>query len=239
MFDTIDDIISFYKTNTGNKHQQIYDTFNYNMKNDRELSHLFHALPGFGEDPFQWNWKLLVDTMPSHFRFLEIGVYKGRVCTTVGYLAERSGKSCSVIGISPLDTSGDKYSTYDNIDYKSEILTNYKKFVSHDNLQLIKGYSQDTSILQQVQQMAPFDILFIDGSHDYNDVVSDIQNYSKLVNTNGYVVMDDASLYVKNAYGRFLGHPDVSRAANEVMDTLPNFEHLYVVGHNRVWRKLS
>ena len=82
-------------------------------------------------------------------------------------------------------------------------------------------------------------MIFIDGSHDYEDVVHDILNYSKLLIIGGYLVMDDASLYLNDAYGQFLGHPDVGNACKQYLDNNPNFEELYAIGHNRVWKKIS
>jgi hypothetical protein len=49
--------------------------------------------------------------------------------------------------------------------------------------------------------------------------------------------MDDASLFITDAYGSFLGHPDVGKAIIDNLDNNPEFIHLYAVGHNRVWRK--
>ena len=54
-------------------------------------------------------------------------------------------------------------------------------------------------------------MIFIDGSHDYENVVFDILNYSKMLLTGGYLIMDDSSLYLDNSYGKFKGHPDVIR----------------------------
>jgi hypothetical protein len=56
---------------------------------------------------------------------------------------------------------------------------------------------------------------------------------------NPSIYLDDASLYIDNPYGIFLGHPDVGRAINDTLDTVNNLKHLYAVGHNRIWKKLQ
>lgn len=77
-----------------------------------------------------------------------------------------------------------------------------------------------------------YDVIFIDGCHDYKNVCLDINNYSQMLKSGGYLVMDDASIYIKDAYGAFLGNPDVGKAINDCLDNNNDFIHLYSVGHN-------
>ena len=50
--------------------------------------------------------------------------------------------------------------------------------------------------------------------------------------------MDDASLYLNDSYGQFKGHPDVGKACKDYLENNQDFEEMYAVGHNRVWRKI-
>ena len=52
----------------------------------------------------------------------------------------------------------------------------------------------------------------------------------------GYLVLDDASLFLENPFGRFLGHEDVCRAIKDTLDARTDLTHLFAVGHNRVWK---
>jgi hypothetical protein len=196
-------------------------------------------MDGYGENAFSWSWKLLVEAMPTNFTFLEIGVYKGRVLSQVGLLSSTSNKNAKIYGITPLSTSGDKYlQNYDDVDYRSVICNNFlKNNSSSENLTILNGYSQDPDILKNARGYGKFDIIFIDGSHNYEDVCSDISNYVPMLKSGGYLVMDDASLYLDGAFGMFLGHPDVGKAILDVLDKMVDMEHIYAVGHNRVWRK--
>jgi len=154
-------------------------------------------------------------------------------------LANRTNQQCDLLGVTPLSTTGDKYSQYDDVDYLSEIHNNLHKCgVPKERLHILKGFSQEKHIVDNVRERGPFDIVFVDGSHDYDNVCIDIHNFGDMVKPGGMFVMDDSSLYIDHPYGRFLGHPDVSKAANELLNNNPKFEHLYAVGHNRVWRKL-
>jgi hypothetical protein len=240
MFDTIENVVDYYKTGPADKNKVVYQEFDKAATADEGLKAIYDKADGYGELAFSWNWKLLIDSVGTSgsFKFLEIGVYKGRVMSQVAYLAKRAGKQVSTYGVTPLSTAGDKYSVYQASNFLSDIWNNYLMAGgSITDLRIIEGYSQKPNVIERVQQEGPFDIVFIDGSHDYDDVVADLRNYGAMVKAGGYLVMDDASLYVPGAYGRFLGHPDVSRAAGDVMDKMEEFTHLYAIGHDRVWRK--
>jgi cephalosporin hydroxylase len=178
--------------------------------------------------------------MPNNFKFLEIGVYKGRIISQIGLLSKIINKKCSIYGITPLSTAGDKYSKYVDNNYLEIIQNNFKKLNTNiTNLTIIKGYSQDAKVVEKALNKSKYNMIFIDGSHDYNDVIFDILTYSKMLTINGYLIMDDSSLYLPDSYGMFKGHPDVSKACIDYLDTNPNFEELYAIGHNRVWKKIK
>ena len=238
---TLEEVISFYKTDVVNKDEIIYNNFENSSQNFNNgiLLNQFTNTPGFGEVAFSWNWYLLVNEMKNNFKFLEIGVYKGRVLSLIQLLSNICNKHVEIFGITPLNTSNDKYSNYDDVDYLQTIRNSYAiSNVSFDTTTIINGYSQNLETIKKASQYAEYDIIFIDGCHDYDIVCLDIQNYSKLLKTGGYLVLDDASSLIENAYGKFLGHYDVGKAVKDVLDNNANFVHLYAVGHNRVWKKL-
>lgn len=242
---SISDVEHFYNNSdmiSTTKHKMLYTTFESNVTNFNNglLRKQFDETNGFGELAFSWNWYLLVKDMPINFKFLEIGVYKGRVLSLIQLLSDLLNKQVQITGVSPLNSSGDKYSGYDDIDYLDEIKRSFSiSNVSFNNTQLIKGYSQNEDIINEVSQEKEYDIVFIDGCHDYEIVCVDIQNYSKMLKIGGYLVLDDASLLVEGAYGQFLGHFDVGKAIKDIIDSDSNFLHIYAVGHNRVWRKVA
>ena len=239
---SVEEVCSYLKENANNdlKYKTIYTNFDKYVKEDKELIDSFNSCDGFGEPGFAWSWKILVDSLPDNFKFLEIGVYQGRVLSQVGMLAKKINKRCSIIGVTPLSVSGDKYSGYKDLNYLEIIHQNFKNLNNTiDNLKIIKGYSQEKHVKESVAIEGKYNMIFIDGSHDYEDVVHDILTYSKLLIIGGYLVMDDASLYLNDAYGVFLGHPDVGMACKQYLDNNPNFEELYAIGHNRVWKKIS
>lgn len=222
------------------RNQFVYTIFDGNARKDAELAAAFEACDGFGEMAFAWNWKLLVDAMPADsFKFLEVGVYKGRVLGLIGLCARRTGRTVFLHGVTPLCTIGDKYSRYDESNYFADIHGALGKCgVRTDALQLHIGLSQDPAILRSAAAGGPYDCVFIDGCHDYEVVVADIKAYLPLVKVGGYFVMDDSSLYIEKPYGQFLGHPDVSRAAKEHLTEEAGVKHIVAIGHNQVWQRV-
>lgn len=239
MFETIEEVIEFYKINSQDKNDIIYNEFNNNLHRMPILYDHFDKTQGYGELPFSWNWNLIIKTMENNFNFLEIGVYKGRILTLISLLSKLQDKTCKITGITPLKNIGDKYSVYDDDDYFLAIQRGFSNLnLSMDNINIINGLSQDEKVLNKVKEMENFDIIFIDGSHDYEVVCADITNYIPFLKNGGYLVMDDSSLYIEKPGGQFKGHPDVGKAVIDVLEKDTRMLELYACGHNRVWKKL-
>jgi Methyltransferase domain len=241
MFDTLESVATFYKgLNKGEIHRRIYDEFTEAAKSKQPaLASAFQATEGFGELAFAWNWYLTVSAATEGrdcVRFLEVGVYKGRSMALVQLAADLLGKKAEIWGVTPLSTAGDQYSGYADTDYLAAIRDTFRRArVTQENAAIIPGLSQDAGVLTEAAKHAPYDILYIDGCHDYAAVVSDIRNYVPLLRVGGYLVMDDASLFLESPAGQFKGHPDVGRAIKDCLDGRTDMEHLFAVGHNRVW----
>jgi hypothetical protein len=242
MFPTLQAVQDFYRDparTCKEKHEVIYREFERSViLKEPKLQQAFLRTEGFGELAFQWNWYLAVQQAPAAFKFLEIGVYKGRVLATVQYLADLFRKTATIVGVTPLSSTGDKYSGYEDVDYFAAVQGAYEKTgVSFANTRLIKGFSEDPITRMEATKEGPYDIVFIDGCHDYEVVCQDISNYVPLLKRGGLLVMDDASLFLEDPAGRFYGHPDVARAIRDVLEQRQDLQHVYAVGHNRVWRK--
>jgi hypothetical protein len=196
---------------------------------------------GYGDRELHWMWKLIVDQMPKDFKFLEIGVFKGQVLSLVPLIAQVQMKNCEVFGITPLDPSGDKFATHPDIDYFTAIRTIFSNFriKEWDNTKIIRGYSNDKTVINMSHAAGPYDVIYIDGCHDYEVVCSDINNYKKQLKVGGLLVMDDCNNFLKLPSNKWSGHMDVSNAARDLLETDTDFELQFAVTHNRVWRKVS
>jgi Methyltransferase domain len=236
MFDKLDMVVAYYKRQKPDRHEVIYKRFEAEV--EPPVREVFEKAKGFGEVAFCWQWRLLVQEMTNEFKFLEVGVYKGRILALIQLYAQQMNKSVKLYGVTPLSTIGDKYSGYDNVDYADAIEANFATMnVGVENAAIIKGLSTDKKVQRCAAAEGPYDIIYIDGGHDYETVCSDIDAYILMLKKGGYLVLDDASLLLENPYGQFLGHGDVCRAIRDKLDSRNDFTHLFACGHNRVWKQ--
>jgi hypothetical protein len=205
----------------------------------RHRVHIESNKLGFGDLAFHWLWKLIVDFMPSPFRFLEVGVYKGQVVSLINFISQRIQKESHVFGVTPLGAFGDKFSKYAEIDYRAAItdLEEWCGIPSTRRTRIIEGFSTDSGVKRLCRELAPFDLIYIDGGHDYHVVAQDIISYGELVKLGGLLAMDDSSTELQLPEGIFPGHTDVGRAVRELLVTNPHFTELIAVGHVRVWQR--
>lgn len=190
---------------------------------------------GFGEDAFHamW-WLLLLEYRPV--RMLEIGVYRGQVISLWALLSKYLHRPYEVHGISPFSSRGDSVSSYlRNLDYMTDILETF----DHCELSppvLVKALSTDSKAVAHIQSQT-WDLIYIDGSHDYEVVLADYRLSREHLRSGGLLVLDDASVGTsfRPPPFSFAGHPGPSRVAREYADH--EMEFLGAVGHNNVFLK--
>lgn len=191
---------------------------------------------GFGEDAFHVMWRLLFDRFRPR-RFLEIGVYRGQVLSLVSLISKLEKHDCEVTGVSPFSPAGDSVSEYlVNLDYMADTLRNFEHF-GLPRPTLVKAYSTDPEAVKIISS-SRWDMIYIDGNHDYDIVLRDWAVCSEALEQGGIVVIDDSGL--TSAYKPPIfatgGHPGPSRLASEIDPG--KFVEILQVGHNRVFRKL-
>ena len=230
--------------NTSEYNNTIYNHFLNKVNNLEILSNhdevvAKHSL-GFGERAFRYLWALVFSQIPKEGRFLEIGVYRGSIISLSQLISNELSLNIKTFGVTPLNSIGDKYSNYVNDDYRNSISFLFSLLnLNENNTNIIKGLSTNEEVKQELLNMEKFDIIYIDGGHDYETVVSDIELCDKILKTNGLLIMDDASSFLNfSNHPGFLGHKDVGLAIKDSLDNNDNYKHLFACGHNRVWRKI-
>ena len=195
---------------------------------------------GFGEKAFRYFWYLILDEIKStrnDCKFLEIGVYKGSILSLATLIGDNIGLDVSTFGVTPLNSTGDKYSQYPECDYFDAIWNTFKRFgLSTHKLEIIKGLSTDADVIGKVIAKGAYNVVYIDGGHDYDTVTKDINLAHVVLCPGGYMVLDDSSWLLK--IGTFQGHYEVSRAAMDFFTSNEDYRHLFACGHNRVWQKV-
>ena len=213
-------------------HQSIHEHFTSLVNTDESLKmhrdwcdQNFH---GLGERSFGWVWKQICQSLPGNPALCEIGVLRGQIISLWRLLRP----DATVIGITPLDSSGNVWES----DYKADIAK------IHDEFRLVQpiilhGYSQDAGIVKQMSGTL-LNVLYIDGSHQYQDVVSDFDNYAGLVVHGGWMVIDDACTDMKQWWGAFQGLEEVTRATLEFIEKHGNDWEFYGnCMHLRIYRR--
>ena len=76
------------------------------------------------------------------------------------------------------------------IETRPEIIEIYLQRFPGANI--IGGDSKSPAIVATAKSVAPFDFLFIDGSHVFGDVYSDFANYAPMVRVGGVIALHDA-----------------------------------------------
>jgi Methyltransferase domain len=194
-------------------------------------------------------WSILIETMPAHFSFAEIGCYRGQVLSLIGLISRQIGKTPEIYGISPFEGTKDIVNEYSGqIDYRADVVKIFTQFdIPLKWFTPIVGYSQNPEVISRASTHAPFDILYIDGSHVKEDVRQDVENYVPMLKRGGLLVMDDASCHLNmpefsnsKGYNRcWAGIISVSDAVRDFLETRTDFVHRLAVGHNRVFEKTS
>jgi hypothetical protein len=192
---------------------------------------------GFGEDAFHVMWFLLFREFKPK-TFLEIGVFRGQTLGLASMLAQMNHSPCEIHGISPFSSAGDSVSRYrQDVDYLEDTLKNFAHFQLPPP-ELLRGYSTDEKALQWIGSKT-WDMIYIDGNHDYEVARQDWENCSAHVSGKGIIVLDDSGLSSSFRPPAFAtaGHPGPSRLAREIDRS--RFRELLQVGHNRVFQKMG
>src|SRR5206468_1500747 len=123
--------------------------------------------------------------------FLEIGVFRGQTISLATLLSRRDGPGCEVHGISPFSSAGDSVSRYAvGVDYYTDTLRNFDRF-GLPHAKLLRAYSTDPGARQLIASRT-WDVIYIDGNHDYDVARQDWENCSPQVRAGGIVVLDDS-----------------------------------------------
>jgi hypothetical protein len=99
-----------------------------------------------------------------------------------------------------------------------------------DRITFLDGYSTDANIVRQIQDLGPFDLIYLDSSHMYAATLDELHlifaEQSWLVE-HGILVLHDAAVYAQRFDPSDQG--GVYRALNEWIDAYPERYHLLIL----------
>ena len=226
---------------TNKSTKKTYEYFNYlfhfgvpkSLKYHRHYFQLNQR--GFGEDAFHSAWFEIFRTYRPR-KSLEIGVYRGQTISLWALCAQQlSIRNPEIWGLTPLRNLGDSKSHYLEIDYRSDINSNFEYFsLPLPNILESKSESQ---VAKKFIKNGLWNLIYIDGGHDYETVLSDYIVSRDGLCSGGILVLDDSSLYLNYKPGKssFAGHPGPSKVLKEF--ALKELNHFLTVGHLNFFKK--
>jgi len=175
--------------------------------------------------------------MPPEFTFLEIGVFRGAILSVIKMISDSIGKTVKRYGVTPLSPAEIGWES----DYAADIKKIHQVFGISDDYVIIQGDSTEQETIEKAKGLE-LDLLYIDGCHSKFCVQSDIKNYGPLLKVGGYLVIDDSSCRFPMPWGYFAGIQTVCEGVDELLPPAvknEQYEHLFNIVHNRVWRKIK
>lgn len=191
---------------------------------------------GFGEPAFHAAWHHIFGEFAPK-KCLEIGVYRGQIISLWSILSNKFGFSCSIYGVTPLLPIGDSVSKYININFRTDIKSNFEYFKLREAT-IVAQLSSSPSA-KEVIRNGNWDLIYIDGSHDYDDVYSDYICALSGLSPDGILALDDSSLFLDEIKGNkaFSGHSGPSLICQEL--AINELNHILSVGHLNFFQRKS
>ena len=192
---------------------------------------------GFGERAFHWCWWLLVQSLPQRFRFLELGVYKGQSLSAVDLAAAIQGKEALVTGVSPLNGCG---GYYEERDYSGDLERLFRTHNDNRQPTVIRRLSTDPAAVAEAAALAPFDAVYLDSDHSPATAAFELDHYTPLLRSGGYLICDDAGCNLNLPPGFFGGFAEYSNLLDSVLHPVTvngGWVHVGSVVHLRIFKK--
>jgi len=186
------------------------------MKMQNNMQHFYKNIQGWFR--FHDIYKFMVDNAVDGSHFVEIGAWLGQSTSFMAVEIINSGKNIRFDVIDSFEGSQEHYERK----YKEVInKTLYDDFLKNtepvkDYINVIKGFSAD---IAKTYDDNSLDFVFIDASHDYDNVKADILAWLPKVKKGGIIAGDD--------YNSYWG--GVVMAVNEIFTKIKFF------GNNNIW----
>jgi len=177
----------------------IQKKFNYLIKHEKTFlfkKYKFKEPDWFSNNIPLWNWILTNYKLKKKINYLEIGVFEGH---SLFFIYEKL-RNINITAVDP-------YKAYSEIEpfLKNKINFVFKSFKKNIKKFKVKVdfFKIKSSKFFKINKKK-FDIIYIDGSHFYLDVLKDLRNSLNIINNEGIIILDDFSW---NFYDKIYENP--------------------------------
>ena len=151
------------------------------------INHIYHQ-PQFGEDWFTYPelYREMVKRFPSGSKFVEIGSWKGKSSAFMAVEIANSGKQIDFYCVDTFEGS---------VEHQNNPELPHLYNIFKNNMKPLEEYYQDMKMtsMEAVQKFddQSLDFVFIDGSHEYEDIKNDIISWLPKVKKGGILAGHD------------------------------------------------
>lgn len=115
-----------------------------------------------------------------------------------------TGQSTIFLALGAKDRGGQVLSV-DKVEPVSEFAERKWKYGVEYYIKVLIGDDTNKETINEIEKRAPFDIIFIDTSHEYYHTLQEINIYSKMLKHKGYILMHDSETFdVDKAIHKFI-----------------------------------
>ncbi|MBV6441935.1 MAG: glycosyltransferase [Haliscomenobacteraceae bacterium CHB4] len=143
--------------------------------------------------------------LPPHHRLVEVGSYHGKSTVLLGSVAKTVSPGARVCAIDP--HNGLLGAADQGLQSFPPSLASFRKNIAEAGLSDITDVITDYSF--HVAWSDPISLLYIDGLHDYENVIRDFRQFADWVRPGGYAIFHDYADYF----------PGVKQAVHEILET--------------------
>jgi predicted O-methyltransferase YrrM len=163
--------------------KRLKDKFDKDLKDFEAVYHLIEPIPGFLKSPMQEQWFFnAARKSPADATIVEIGSFQGR--STVSFALGCIGSKKKIYAIDLFEGDNNMYGSGD---FLTSFKNNLKNAGVEEYVIPVKKHSLEVAATWTL----PIDVLFIDGSHEYEDVKADFEAFYPHVKKGGTIAFHD------------------------------------------------
>ena len=156
------------------------------------MKHSYFKIPGWFN--YSETYDMIVDQIPEDGKIIEIGSFLGR---STHYLAtslvNANKENVKIYCVDTFAGSPEHVNLNLPADFSNMFKDNLRYFIGRNMVHVYQGRSDDTKILEQFEE-ASIDYIMVDGAHEYEPVIDDIQNWWSKLKPSGVMFGDDYQL---------------------------------------------